>query len=101
MSKRNRSTSFSFVPSLIGHCWLAFFAISLAPNLLHAQPATTSPEVQALREEVNELKTRLAGLESKLEAFALATPPAARGVTAPAPAAPAIDQASSKSVPAA
>jgi hypothetical protein len=99
MSKRNRSTS-SFAPSLIGHCWLAFFAISLAPNLLLAQTSATSPEVQALREEVNELKARLAGLESKLEAFALATPPAANRVTAAVPVAPAIEQVSSKPVPA-
>ena len=85
---------------MIARYSLVIIVISLAPSLLLAQIATTNPEVQALRDEVNELKARLAGLESKLEALGLATAPAANRVTAAVPLAPAVEQSSSKPVPA-
>src|SRR5271166_3382107 len=99
MSKRNPCIAV-FANSIIARLLLAVILFSFAPSLLRAQTAATNPEVQALREEVNELKARLAGLESKLEALGLATAPAANRVTAAVPLAPAVEQSSSKPVPA-
>lgn len=65
----------------------------LAPSASLAQ--TVSPEVAALQEEVRELKARLAGLESKLDALALNSAPAAsRPIVATAPLAPAVSTTS-------
>src|SRR5208282_6908909 len=97
MSKRTPFTSLLPGNSMIVRLSLAVILFFLSSSLLLGQTAAVSPEVQALRDEVNELKARLAGLESKLEVLALSTPPAAnRGVVAAVPLAPALESASSK-----
>jgi len=96
MSRRTLSTSFFLGTRIFVRLSLAVTLFSAAPYLLHAQTATTNPEVLALREEVNELRARLAGLESKLEALSLATPPAANSVVAAIPLAPVMEPTSSK-----
>ena len=78
---------------------LAVILFSLSPSLLLAQTAVTNPEVQALREEVMELKARLAGLESKLEALAVAPGPAPSRVVSAVPIAPVIQQAVANPTP--
>jgi hypothetical protein len=85
MPTRNPSTSSSFAARMMARFSLSVFLLSAAPSLLLAQTEAINPEVQALREEVMELKARLAGLESKLEAFALATAPAANRIAAAVP----------------
>jgi len=78
---------------------LAAILFSVAPSLLPAQTAATNPEVQALREEVSELKARLAGLESRLEAFSVTTPAPASPVVAATPPAGPVAQASPQPTP--
>jgi hypothetical protein len=81
--------------------FLAVFLLTVAPSLLRAQNAAANPEVQALREEVMELRARLAGVESKLEALALAPAPAAnRAAVSAVPIAPVIEQAVANPTPA-
>jgi hypothetical protein len=60
---------------------VAVIMFSMAPSLLRAQTAGTNPEVQALREEVKELRARLAGVESRLSALSLLDAPAANQAT--------------------
>jgi hypothetical protein len=84
-----------FQPTL-GRLVLSAILFSGASGRLHAQPAAVNPEVQALRDEVNELKKRLAYMESRLETIASAPAPvpapvvAAAPAPAPAPAAPVV-----------
>jgi len=77
---------------------LAVVLFSLSPSLLLGQTSAPNPEVQALRDEVKELRARLNGLESKLEALAPATPPAADRCYATVPLAPALESAISNPV---
>jgi hypothetical protein len=100
-SDRRRSVANSVIVRLS----LAVITFSLAPSLLRAQTAATDPEVQALREEVKELRARLAGVESMLSAISLLVTPAANRVAAAvpvveqgssAPASPASEQAASE-----
>lgn len=65
----------------------------MLPSLLPAQTAAAN-EVQALREEVRELKARLAGLESRLDAFSPASPAPVSPVVGAAPPAGPVAQAS-------
>jgi hypothetical protein len=48
---------------------LAMVCLAILPSLLRAQTAATSPEVQALQEEVRQLKERHVGVESRLSAL--------------------------------
>src|SRR5580704_13668870 len=98
MSKRCPCTSVS-ANSMIARLLLIVILFSLVPSLLPAQTAATNPEVQALREEVSELKARLAGLESRLEAFSLTTSAPANAVVGAAPAGGPVAQASRESAP--
>ena len=73
---------------------LAFLVLAAviltAPGWARAQAVAPGPEVQALRQEVAELKSRLADVEARLAALSTATPSAA---PLPAPAAAAVAEA--------
>jgi hypothetical protein len=100
MSQPTLSTILLSGSNVIVRLLLAVILFFLLPSLLLGQTAAVSPEVQALRDEVNELKARVAGLESKLEVLALSNPsPANRGVVAAVPLAPIIEAARPSLVP--
>ncbi len=74
-------------------------SLAIVPSLLRAQTAATSPEVQALREEVGQLKERLAKVESILSKLPLSAAYPANLIAATVPIVPVAEQALASLVP--
>jgi len=79
-----------YAPVRLTRLALAATLLGCGPVEMFAQAAPTSPDVEALAAEIRDLKSRLAAVEAKLDAYQAASAvPAARPVAEPQPSTPA------------